>query len=284
MKDVLCDVQLIRSHLQNAHKLGIPSYKALASSSNAPIEYDQEKKQRICHGIVNATSYQCTECQTSFPSLLALKSHFEESSCKQEYGKGLTEYADEDAKVLHPCRKCGLLLMCDVYVIFKHVSNRHRMKLESYLDLDHFEGEAVDKSEFASWSRNSFIHDPLPDQQVLESQGIYPKGCTFKCMDCDFESDTYRNLRYHAKESKCYLAAEKETVVKKKHKCKSCGKNLLASIERVRLHVYRKHKVIFSEYCGLESVIDGTNNEDEGNFLMHSKLDFTFIGSVIEAT
>jgi hypothetical protein len=255
-QQLLCDVYLITEHLRICHKLTLAKYckvyncvalcrQRLSSNSNNFVQQFLKNNALITAELGNFCIFSCPSCAKAFFTFNTWNTHLKSCSThgnfKSWMGKLLLSGVVTKI-VVHKCKICSTLVLCDLYWLREHMRKNHKKNVFGY----------GTESKCKMLFRSRLVYK-IPETAPLSE--YVQDLCQFACKGCNQTFKSWTNLQAHAarvKEIACRTPSIKETLVKAvRHKCAICLKIMLCDRSLLATHVSKYHKMQLHEYISI---------------------------------
>ncbi len=222
---VLCDSGLLATHLRR-HKMTITSYRK---------KYDCDEDWKVRNnnmlenglllsneiGIGNMCSFVCTVCNKKYKSLRKLRRHFYTVKGHVQMYKSKHLYKYVKDTVTHRCKLCAKLLLCDNYIIQRHLLNHKIKSISEYAEKT---GCTVIK---CSKARDLLLEASTNKAKIIKKMA---KLCRYECHACDHNGRSWNSMKKHLKshgssQNKEWYENIKKTVI---YYCETCEQNVFS--------------------------------------------------------
>ncbi len=287
-KVILCDRAIILKHITCSHGHRLKEYLKMNNSRQSV----QNKTQAISPGVnqsqhsysrykkwarsegsnipttrkcLNLSTFQCDACKLEFSNWGLTKEHLKK--CKKE---ALFRSKYVINAVFHECKICEAKMLCDKLFIWYHIK-QHQISAKEYTALHEEKtppkfvkktvkigSETLETSVkvfSSSMSEHSYMFT-VPQGGMKDSELTLFVGnlCTFQCIYCQFESDSWTKLSAHVvkncdgtKKTKWFCGDFVRRAVY--HKCYICAKAVLCDEDLIRRHSSDPHGIpLLSNY------------------------------------
>ncbi len=194
---------------------------------------------KLCDGApvseqaTNLCRYKCLKCDMELKSWKYVSLHSGvNSGCDAKFTQW--QVAQLITKVVsYTCKICSAKLLCDNYLISRHLKLRHKMLLTQY-------------------AKQFGVDDSRTIADGSYSNNVIGDLCVYQCVDCTKEVKSWDSLKIHQKNSSHALSiCRDKTNTKKKvyHQCRLCNRTLLCENIVLNRHFKAMHGMDISEYC-----------------------------------
>ncbi len=211
--------------------------KKVMTNPKVKLAYDIDRLiEELCRDVpvsekvINLCEFKCPKCSKVLPNLRQFKTHLNaDSKCKTEFCfLDIRQFIS--SKTCHVCKFCSAKILCDNFIIARHVSNKHETPLAQY------------KKQFN-----------LENPKVLRSIDCYSDKilgnlCVYQCEKCLQKFSTERRLNIHQK-TMFHGKNMKKVIKSTYHKCRLCKETILCETVYLQHHMKGYHKITLPEYC-----------------------------------
>jgi hypothetical protein len=263
---LLCDEKFFASHAKLHHGLTVNQYRAKFELENPNLRATKEKQLKalltgaiVSESIGNLCTFQCQVCLKTFDS--KWKFHLEAGHLNEEKEicTGSSEHSSlffwQNAvkRVVHKCRLCGEMLLCDSHELSYHFTREHKVTMKEY---SHLTGAQLRGS----------VHDVKERMRKLQNSSRMEKSvgnfCKFECNQCDFRAFSWIQMKEHFVKqqhgNKINSAPDfaTEAVL---HQCRTCTEKVLCDKFIISLHLRTKHRLSVKQYIA-EGALKGSKD------------------------
>ncbi len=192
--------------------------------------------------VADMCEYQCPNCKEFFLSKCSLRQHFRKTSHVQK--TSASTYNVYLSKIVaHNCLLCHKTILCERNTIKDHLKFNHQISIERYSVSINNESNIEEHRREKSLHMQKLTRDK---QKTISSLG---NNCEFKCMKCNYYSQSWRQLQLHNAKHKHGLGIPAKKLVKKAslYKCKVCNELVLCDRAIIRKHL-GSHKLPLLAY------------------------------------
>ncbi len=221
------------------------------------IQIDQQI-EKLCKGstvsgrVSNMCLFQCLECGKSLNAWTALKEHMANICIQKLTLTDVDRYITR--AICHVCKVCSVQVLCDKFMINRHLTNRHKMIITQYTD--------------------KFGYDTSKRVPEVTYSDTIGNLCVFKCVDCGETMDSRRSLGHHQKNyshGKKFKLGEKLSKIVY-HKCKLCNRRILCDTTILTIHMKSCHRLNLEEYSERAKVSIVQNQKNSTSLARSFKL------------
>ncbi len=255
-KTLTCIKSSLNIHFKQMHGISIEDY---CKNYNCTIAETKKttllKSLSISNKIDDLCEFSCSVCNKAFKAYMGLKIH-------KNTENHLVQFHDVFKHLttgfLYKCDKCPKLLLCDKYLIGRHMTRAHNTLPKACSS-----GTVTSQTQY-NQLRNSFLKN-IPVCEIVHEQTVVPIPkisdreitstigdlCNFSCPQCEIESFTsWFPLQKHCKEvHKETLRFESSLVLTARyHACLLCPNAILSDRHFLRLHLRNDHRMKLTKY------------------------------------
>ncbi len=258
-RSITCDMNYLSDHFKRAHGISPkeyckqtgctlvffgqhPNFKSILQTLPS-----SKKLERSC-------IFSCKKCQKGFIHFGSFKDHIKRHHKGKQYG------LEESLKAgfSYQCESCPSIMLCDRFIISKHLSQMHNLKSNDVnfplntwrKQYDNFCKSFKESIAISSkvWETTAIVVGKIPKEEM---SSVIGNLCTFKCPTCFSKHfSSWAKLNYHLKmiHSQSAKFCPSLVVEARYHSCLLCPKAVLSDRHILSCHLRQSHEIGLKKY------------------------------------
>ncbi len=274
-KTILCDLKYIDQHVSQ-HKIHMKDYMVMktpnqlqsfkekfvtiydyrfSGQSLTTTESCNVPSESITTAVENLCLFQCDKCQGRFNNTSTFRHHL--TKCK---GNNKFDPKYVSKALFHKCRLCGLIMLCDKALLWRHLRATHAIALSDYSTtnlLKHMnEGKMIRDVQITPKNHLDLVPAVMPLERICNKKGSLADNlttrmignlCLFACDICEFRSKLWGGMKNHNAYSNHGPGHSrfdpKYLKEARYHECKICEQVMLCDKSVIKNHIKNIHGI-----------------------------------------